>query len=51
MDHLRALTDFVCITPGGPAVLATFRRAARRARFQAPVRFTPAGPAGPNARP
>ncbi|WP_442815272.1 hypothetical protein [Streptomyces sp. NBC_01324] len=50
MDHLRAVTDFVSIAPAGPAVL-TFRRAARRARFQAPVLFTPTGPADPDARP
>lgn len=39
-DTGRAVTNFVCIVLAGPAVLITFRRAARRARFQAPVRFT-----------
>ena len=35
---------FVCILLVGPAMLATFRRAARRAAFEAPVTFTdPAG--------
>lgn len=43
-DTARAVTNFVCIAPAGPAVLITFRRAARRARFRAPVRFTPSGP-------
>ncbi|MFE5856328.1 ECF transporter S component [Streptomyces sp. NPDC056500] len=38
-DTGRAVTNFVCITLAGPAVLTVFRRAARRARFQAPVRF------------
>ncbi|MFF2960262.1 ECF transporter S component [Streptomyces sp. NPDC057963] len=38
-DTGRAVTNFVCITLAGPAVLTTFRRAARRARFRAPVRF------------
>lgn len=49
-DTGRAVTDFVCVTLAGAAVLTTFRRAARRARFRAPVRFTPAGPAGPDGR-
>jgi energy-coupling factor transport system substrate-specific component len=40
-DTGRAITDFVCILLVGPAALATFRRAARKARFQAPVRFEP----------
>jgi energy-coupling factor transport system substrate-specific component len=40
-DTGRAVTDFVCILLVGPAALATFRRAARKARFQAPVSFQP----------
>jgi energy-coupling factor transport system substrate-specific component len=39
-DTGRAVTDVVCILLVGPAALATFRRAARKARFQAPVSFT-----------
>ncbi|MFE0426736.1 ECF transporter S component [Streptomyces sp. NPDC058953] len=38
-DTGRAVTNFVCILLAGPAVLTVLRRAARRARFQAPVRF------------
>lgn len=38
-DTGRAVTNFVCVLLAGPAVLTTFRRAARRARFRAPVRF------------
>lgn len=38
-DTGRAVTNFLCVTLAGLAVLTTFRRAARRARFQAPVRF------------
>ncbi|AWL41153.1 MULTISPECIES: ECF transporter S component [unclassified Streptomyces] len=38
-DTGRAVTNLVCVLLAGPAVLTTFRRAARRARFQAPVRF------------
>ncbi|MFK0138457.1 ECF transporter S component [Streptomyces murinus] len=45
-DTGRAVTNFVCVLLAGPAVLTTFRRAARRARFRAPVRF-----AGPRERP
>jgi energy-coupling factor transport system substrate-specific component len=40
-DTGRAVTDFVCIVLLGPAALATFRRAARRAAFEAPVGFVP----------
>lgn len=40
-DTGRAVTNFVCITLAGPAVLTVFRRAARKARFQAPITFTP----------
>ncbi|MEW1547716.1 ECF transporter S component [Streptomyces tsukubensis] len=42
-DTGRAVTNFVCILLAGPAVLTAFRRAARRARFRAPVRFAPPG--------
>lgn len=35
----RAVTNFICATLAGPAVLTVFRRAAREARFQAPIRF------------
>lgn len=38
-DTGRAITNFVLILLVGPAMLATFRRAARRAAFDAPVRF------------
>lgn len=41
-DTGRALTNLVLILLAGPAALATFRRAARRAAFDAPVRFGPA---------
>ncbi|MER6956247.1 ECF transporter S component [Streptomyces sp. NPDC000618] len=41
-DTGRAVTNLVCILLAGPAVLTTFRRAARRARFRAPVRFAAA---------
>jgi energy-coupling factor transport system substrate-specific component len=46
-DTGRAVTTFVCVLIAGPAVLTSFRRAARRARFEAPVRFRPAEPADP----
>jgi energy-coupling factor transport system substrate-specific component len=36
-DTGRAITNFVAIAVVGPAMLATFRRAARRAAFGAPV--------------
>ena len=39
-DTGRAVTNLLCILIAGPAVLITFRRAARRAKFQAPVTFT-----------
>jgi energy-coupling factor transport system substrate-specific component len=43
-DTGRAITNFVCILLIGPAALATFRRAARRAAFETPVTFDlPAG--------
>lgn len=38
-DTGRALTNFVCILILGPAMLSAFRRAARRANFEAPVSF------------
>jgi energy-coupling factor transport system substrate-specific component len=40
-DTGRAVTDLLCIVVLGPAVLAALRRAARRANFEAPVRFEP----------
>ena len=42
-DTGRAITNFICILLIGPAALATFRRAARRASFRAPVAFEPEG--------
>lgn len=52
-DTGRAVTNFVCVMLAGPAVLTTFRRAARKARFRAPVRFAGREPGGdaPTARP
>jgi len=41
-DTGRAVTNFVAVLLVGQAALVTFRRAARRASFQAPVAFTPA---------
>ena len=38
-DTGRAVTNFLLILLVGPAMLATFRRAARRAAFEAPVVF------------
>jgi energy-coupling factor transport system substrate-specific component len=38
-DTGRAVTTFVAVLLVGPAALVTFRRAARRASFAAPVRF------------
>ncbi|MGW2480803.1 ECF transporter S component [Streptomyces sp. NPDC001571] len=40
-DTGRAVTNFICIELAGPAVLTVFRRAARKARFQAPIGFAP----------
>ncbi len=40
-DTGRAVTNFVLVLVVGPAALATFRRAARRAAFEAPVLFHP----------
>jgi energy-coupling factor transport system substrate-specific component len=42
-DTGRALTNLVAILVLGPAVLVALRRAARRAAFDAPVSFDPAG--------
>jgi energy-coupling factor transport system substrate-specific component len=39
-DTGRAVTNFILILLVGPAMLATFRRASRRAAFEAPVEFT-----------
>ncbi|MEV6148042.1 MULTISPECIES: ECF transporter S component [unclassified Streptomyces] len=47
-DTGRAVTNLVCVTLAGPAVLTVFRRAARKARFQTPVRFARRD-AGPDA--
>jgi energy-coupling factor transport system substrate-specific component len=56
-DTGRAVTNFVLILLVGSAMLATFRRGARRAAFEAPVRFddhvgpnVTAGPAAPAER-
>lgn len=38
-DTGRAVTNFILILVVGPAMLATFRRAARRAAFEEPVTF------------
>lgn len=38
-DLGRALTNVICILVAGPAALAAFRRAARRASFRAPTAF------------
>ena len=43
-DTGRAVTNFVCVLLVGPAVLAAFRRAHRRAAFDAPVEFDRPGP-------
>jgi energy-coupling factor transport system substrate-specific component len=43
-DTGRAITNLICIVLIGPAALATFRRAARRASFRAPVFFEPQTP-------
>lgn len=40
-DTGRAVTNLLCVLIAGPAVLKVLRRAARRANFAAPVRFTP----------
>lgn len=40
-DTGRAITNLICIVLLGPAALATFRRAARKANFQPVVAFQP----------
>ncbi len=51
-DTGRAITNAVLIVVAGPAVLATLRRAARRAAFEAPVQFEPApAPSADSASP
>jgi len=51
-DTGRAATTAVVILLVGPAVLGAFRRAARKAAFEAPVTFEPEpGVDGPTARP
>jgi energy-coupling factor transport system substrate-specific component len=40
-DTGRAITNVVCILLAGPAMLVAFRRASRRAAFEAPVTFNP----------
>ncbi|MGW4028780.1 ECF transporter S component [Streptomyces sp. NPDC004838] len=49
-DTGRAVTNLICITVAGPAVLTVLRRAARRARFGATVRFRPAPRTGDGDR-
>lgn len=46
-DTGRAVTNVVAIVLAGPAVLAAFRRAARRANFRPAVAFEPSRPPGP----
>ncbi|MBO0692512.1 MAG: ECF transporter S component [Acidimicrobiaceae bacterium] len=43
-DTGRAITNVACLLILGPLTLATFRRAARRAAFEAPVAFDPPAP-------
>jgi energy-coupling factor transport system substrate-specific component len=50
-DTGRAITNVVAILIAGPAVLAAFRRAARRANFRPAVAFAPAAEAGPEGSP
>jgi energy-coupling factor transport system substrate-specific component len=50
-DTGRAVTNVICIVVAGPAALAAFRRAARRAAFEAPVQFVPAPDAQPVGAP
>jgi energy-coupling factor transport system substrate-specific component len=49
-DTGRAVTNFVLILLVGPAMLATFRRASRRASFGAPIVFEPAVAEGSRGR-
>ncbi|MEV6979247.1 ECF transporter S component [Kitasatospora sp. NPDC093806] len=46
-DTGRAVTTGLCVLLVGPAVLTVLRRAARRANFEAPVRFEPPPPSPP----
>jgi energy-coupling factor transport system substrate-specific component len=46
-DTGRAITNTAAVLLVGPAVLATLRRATRRAAFDAPVAFDPAGDPAP----
>jgi energy-coupling factor transport system substrate-specific component len=48
-DTGRAISNFVLILLVGPAMLATFRRASRKAAFEAPIVFKPAPERGPPA--
>lgn len=48
-DTGRAITNMVLIALAGPAALAAFRRAARRANFRPPVAFVPPGSVGSQA--
>lgn len=51
-DTGRAVTNFVCVLIAGPAVLTTFRRAARRANFTPAIHFTdPLPPPAPTPPP
>jgi energy-coupling factor transport system substrate-specific component len=50
-DTGRAVTDFVCVLLLGPAALATFRRASRKANFEAPVTFEASPPTNPVGHP
>lgn len=45
-DTGRAVTNFAAILLAGPAALAAFRRAARKANFRPPVVFLPSGVSG-----
>ncbi|MFD3523595.1 ECF transporter S component [Streptomyces sp. NPDC058653] len=48
-DTGRAVTTLICVLLAGPAVLTVLRRAARKARFRAPVTFAPRPTKGPRA--
>ncbi len=50
-DTGRAVTNFVLILLVGPAMLATFRRASRKASFGAPIVFEAAGAGGSTDHP
>ena len=49
-DTGRAITNVLAILIAGPAALAAFRRAARRANFRPAVSFAPAASSAPAAR-